>query len=221
MSAPVIATEDIHLDSILYAVSPAAHNKDIHLTRLTPAYSVPDLPIPIDCIRRNGCYIYCCSTAEFVGGQKIVDTMTKRKDGYDYMYYHSRKTPKTGIDKDWMVKLYGVCCEEVSFLASSSNYSSLDRYVRRIKSIGGMRKQGYGEVSGYEIKERPELTYQDCVIEAGRAIRNIPQELLSTQCRSRCRVKPPYWLLDGKQVCAAVGDKATLRDDVVLRKFKR
>lgn len=27
ISVPVIATEDIHLDGIFYAVSPAAHNK--------------------------------------------------------------------------------------------------------------------------------------------------------------------------------------------------
>lgn len=221
VSAPVIATEDIHLDGIFYAVSPAAHNKNIHLTRLTHSCDVPDLPIPIDCLYKDGCYIYCCSTAEFINGQRITDTMTKRKDGIDYMYYHSQKTPKKGIDKDWLIKLYGVCCEQVRFLVSSSNYNALARYVRRIHSIGGLRKQGYGEVVGYDIVPRSDLTYKDCVIENGRAIRNIPQKMLTRSCSASVRIRPPYWLLDGKLPCATVGEPAELREDVALHEFKR
>ena len=221
VATPVIATMEIHLDSILYAVSPAAHNKDKQINRFTLQSDVKDLPIPVDCIKRKSQFVYCCSTADFINPHKITDNATKRRDGYDYMYYHRQQTPRKGYDKDCMLKLYGVACESVKFLASSSNIADLHRYLRRVKSIGGMRKQGYGEVTGYTVDERPEMDWRDCVCQRGFAIRNIPSYFLETQYKNISRCRPPYWLLDRTENCAVPGDRIILKDDVYLSEFRR
>lgn len=221
VKAPIIATSDIHFDSILYAVSPARHNKDNIITRLTSQDQINDLPIPVDCIKIGDRYIYCCSVARYTNAYQITETSTKRKDGLDYMFYHTAQSPKSGIDKDSMIKLYGVSCEEVHFILSSSNLKELERYCKRIKSIGSMRKQGYGQVSDCVIVTRSDLDWHDCVINNGQAARNIPKCFLENECKSFDRCKPPYFLLDGKEAAAKVGDKAILKTDVYLSKFRR
>lgn len=218
---PIIATTDIHLDSIFSAVSPAAHNKAYAVTRHTSSNSISQLPIPIDCIKAGSEFVFCCSAASYEKASLICDSATKRKDGNDFMFYHRQLTPRKGIEKDAMLKLYGVVCESVSFLLSSSNISSVHRYARRVRNIGGMRKQGYGQITKYELDEMTELNWKDCVINNGKAIRNIPQEFLDNGCHSSAPCKTPYWLLDGSRKCATVGDFAVLKDDVFLSEFRR
>lgn len=221
VETPIIATSDIHFDSILYAVSPAGHNKENVITRFTPQSQINDLPIPIDCIKSGKKYMYCCSTADYINAYKITDTSIKSKRGLDYMFYHTAQSPKTGINKDCMIKLYGVACEAVHFLVSTSNLYELKRYCKRIKYIGTMRKQGYGQISNCEIIERSDLDWRDCVIDNGKAIRNIPECFLENGGSNFDRYKPPYFLLDGKEIIAKVGDKAILKNDVYLSEFRR
>lgn len=218
---PIISTTDIHLDSIFSAVSPAAHNKNYFINRHTPFEKINQLPIPIDCMKIGNEFVFCCSAADYQNASLICESTTKRKDGNDFMFFHKQLTPRKGIEKDVKLNLYGVSCESVSFLLSSSNISSVHRYARRVHNIGGMRKQGYGQVANYKIEEMPELSWKDCVIKNGKAIRNIPQEFLENECHSYDPCMTPYWLLDGSRKCAIVGNFAKLKDDVFLSKFKR
>lgn len=221
VNTPIITTTEIHFDSLLYAVSPVSHNKPEQLNRFTKEATLKDVPIPVDCIKIDNRYIYCCSTADFINAHKIVDTATKRREGLDFLYYHKQQTLKTGIDKNYMLKLYGISCECVKFLVSTSCCKELVRYCRRIKSIGGMRKQGYGEIKNFEIKELQNATWKDCIVSHNRALRNLPECFLENECENILRCKPPYWLLDNKENCAAVGEKAILRNDVYLSEFRR
>lgn len=221
VDTPVITTTDIHLDSLFYGISPAAHNKDFFVDRNTCCARLAVLPIPVDCAKIGKDFIYCCTAADYINAEAISDTATKRRDGEDYMYYHKQQTPRKGIDKDHMIKLYGVACSAVTFRCSSSNLPSLERYVKRLKNIGAMRKQGYGHITGYEITPFPEADWKDCLIENGRAARNIPESFLETEGRQFLRCFPPYWLPDGKVSCAAVGEFAALKDGVYLSPFKR
>lgn len=221
IDTPVITTTDIHLDSLFYGVCPAAHNKNYFVDRNTRSDRLGVLPIPIDCAKIGGDFIYCCTAADYISAEAVCDTATKRRDGEDYMFYHKQQTPRKGIDKDYMMKLYGVVCSAVSFRCSSSNLSALERYVKRLKNIGGMRKQGYGHITGYEIITMPEADWRDCLIENGRAVRNIPEAFLEGEGRQFLRCFPPYWLPDGKINCAAVGEAAELKDSVYLSLFRR
>lgn len=221
VDTPIITNTDIHLDSLFCGISPAAHNKNFIVDKQTLARDIPVIPIPIDCVKIGEKFIYCCSAADYVNASAIHDTSTKRRDGEDYMYYHKQQTPRTGIDKDYMLKLYGVACTAVKFRCSSSNLSSLDRYARRVNNIGGMRKQGYGHVTYYEVIPLPDMDWRDCLTENGKAIRNIPQDFLENECRQFLRCFPPYWLLDGKVQCCVVGEFAELKKEVFLSPFKR
>ena len=221
--SPIITTSDICLDSIFYAVSPAGHNKDIYINRFTSAQSIGVLPIPIDCAKIGGRFIYLCSTFDFGSDAKLItDNATKRRDDKDYLYYHQKQTPRTGVDKDRMLKLYGVSTNAVSALLSTTNRAALERYVKRIKNIGGMRKQGYGEVASYQIIEMPAMEWQSCIVDdKGIALRNIPACFVRNKCTSIKACFPPYWLPDAAELCAAAGEAAELRDDVFLSPFKR
>lgn len=222
IGSPVVTNTEIHFDGIMCAVSPASHNKHMQVNRFTKAEDIITLPIPVDCIKIGKSYIYCCSSADYVNGTPIVDKSVKRKGGLDFLYYNQRQYINSTINKNCMLTLYCIACESIKFLVSSSNFKELDRYCRRVHNIGGMRKQGYGEVLGYNISEMPELNWQDCIITPDNiAIRNIPQEFCENTCNSELRCKPPYWLLDGKQQCSAVGEQAMLKDDIFLNEFKR
>lgn len=221
MLTPIITTTDIHLDAVFSAVSPAAHNKDYVITRYTSPDLIKQLPIPIDCAKINNKFIFCCSVADFHNAKMICDTSTKRKDGDDMFFYHKTLTPKKGVEKDSMIKLYGVSCDYVSFLLSSSNKQSVIRYAKRVKNIGSMRKQGYGQVIDFEINELPDKNWKDCLISNGKAIRNIPSDFLDSPCNTKSRCLTPYWLPDGKELCAVVGNYAILKDDVFLSTYKR
>lgn len=221
MGTPIITNSEINIDSLFCGVSPANHNKDHFVNRQTKSGELNALPIPIDCAKLDGRYIYCSSCADFTDHKMITETATKRRNGEDVLYYHTMLTPRTGIDKDCMLKLYGVSCSSVSFLLSSAYPNEVDRYARRIKNIGGMRKQGYGHVRDFEIIERADLDWKDCIVQNGRALRNIPQSFLKNDVKSMLRCSPPYWMRDGIEPCAAVGDIAELKEDVYLSCFRK
>jgi hypothetical protein len=146
VKTPIITSTDIHLDSIFYCVSPASHNKDVHISRFSTSLP-PELPIPIDCAKIGDKYIYCCSTADYINAEQITENFTKRRDYIDYHYLNNIQTPRKGIERDIMTKAYGVVCTAVEFKLSSTNFADVNRYCRRIHSIGGLRKEGYGEIT--------------------------------------------------------------------------
>lgn len=220
VDTPVITNEEIHLDSIFYGICPAAHNKDHVITRQTKSDKLSVLPIPIDCAKNSGGFIYCCTAAEYVDGKAMHDTITKRRDMHDYMYYHKMQTPRTGIDKDCMITLYGVACSSVRFYASTSSRNELERYCRRVKGIGAMRRLGYGHVTDFDVAEIGE-DWQRCLVRCGKAERNIPKYMMDNDTADVERCFPPYWLPDGKIQCAKVGEFAELKADVVLSPFRR
>lgn len=221
IDTPIITGSEINIDSLFCGISPANHNKGYFVDRRTKSEELNALPIPIDCAKLGGRYIYCSTSADFGDAKLICENATKRRDQVDALYYHSILTPRTGIDKDCMLKLYGLSCSSVSFLISSAYPNEVDRYARRLKHIGGMRKQGYGRVKYFEIIEASDLDWRDCLVKDGRAVRNIPQSFLINECKSMLRCSPPYWLKDGVERCAGVGDPAELRDDVYLSPFRK
>ena len=221
VDSPIITSSEINIDSLFCGVSPAAHNKDFTVDRQTKDEMIDTLPIPIDCAKVGGRYIYCSSCADYSDGVMICEVSTKRKDGEDILYFHKKLTPRSGIEKDCMMKLYGVACSSVKFRLSSSHGAEVERYAKRLKSIGAMRKQGYGHVKSFELIEKPELEWRNCLIENGKALRNIPQCFLMNEGAAELRCLPPYWLNDGREKCAAVGDEAELRDDIYLSPFRK
>lgn len=221
VTTPVITQTNIHLDALFSFVSPASHNKEYEITKWTDPKLIKQLPLPIDAVKLGSEFIFCCSAADFGNNAQFTcENATKRRDGEDFMYFHKNLTPRSGIEKDVMMKLYGVVCESVKFRVSSSNLASLERYARRVKNIGSMGKQGYGEVSGFYIRELID-DWKTCVVLGGKAIRNIPQVFLKNEVKSYDCCRCPYWLPGAKEKCASVGDLAVLSPFAYLSEFRR
>ena len=220
VNTPIITQTDIHLDALFSFVCPASHNKDYQITKFTSAKEIKQLPIPIDAVKCGSDWIFCCSAADYNNASAICENATKRRDGNDALYYHKTLKPREGVDKDVMLKLYGVVCSSVSFLLSSSNRSDVERYARRVKFIGSMSKQGYGQVSSFTLEEIDDR-WERCLVSGSKALRNIPAALLDNVPRSVDCCRSPYWLPDGKELCAAVGEFAVLSPNVFLSEYKR
>ena len=61
---PIITNTPIHFDALLSAVHPAMHN-GYGLTRRSGAESVVTAPLPIDSVKINDTWMWCCSTADY------------------------------------------------------------------------------------------------------------------------------------------------------------
>ena len=215
---PIITNTPIHFDALLSAVHPAMHN-GYGLTRRSGAESVVTAPLPIDSVKINDTWMWCCSTADYADAKPYTDKITKRKDGVDYFYIDGRQTPRTGPGRDRCDTVYGVSCSAVSFLASTADVKELNRICQRVNNIGGLRKMGYGEVTQYRIDET-NLRWEDCVICGGVAIRNIPAEMLENNCLNRVCTKDPYWLPANLHYGVQSGEKAKLKPEVWLNAYR-
>lgn len=214
VKTPIITVSPIHLDALLSAVHPAMHNIKA-ITRRSSRYEVITAPLPIDSARLGRDWVWCCTTADYSDDAiPYSDKITKRKTGIDYFYINGRQTPRTGTGRDRCDTIYGVVCSNVSFLASSSDKRELARICGRVKSIGALRRMGYGEVTEMEIEET-NLSWKDCLVRDYRAMRAIPKNML-THCKTqRVVVHPPYWLHERVEGVLP-GDFAELRKDVTL-----
>lgn len=213
---PVITSTPIHFDALLISVHPAMHNRP-QLTRRSPVQDIVEPHIPVDSAKYGSVWVFCCSSADYSDDARPYQTkFTKRKDPADYFYIRSTQTPRTGPGRDRCDTIYGVVCSSVRFLASSHDEKELNRICRRVHNIGAMRKMGFGEVSEYQIQPCPDLDWRRCLIDRGRAVRNLPAQLLQSKCERNIIFRPPYWVTCQMQPGAAAGDAAELRKGVWL-----
>ena len=69
---PIITNTPIHFDALLSAVHPAMHN-GYGLTRRSGAESVVTAPLPIDSVKINDTWMWCCSTADYADAKPYTD----------------------------------------------------------------------------------------------------------------------------------------------------
>lgn len=220
MRTPVILTSAIHFDALLTAVHPMMHNLD-RVTKTSGAEKVVTAPLPIRKICKDGAWVWCCSAALFPDDSKFFNgKVNKVKNGIDYFYLKAKQQPATGIDRNRCDTIYGVTCREVYFLVESANPKELERICRRVRSIGGLRRMGYGEVTEIVYEECPELTWQDTLVKDGIALRNIPAELLENKANNMIVTRPPYWLAAHRRSGVAEGEEAVIKEELNHIKFK-
>nr|DAI46085.1 MAG TPA: Cas system-associated RAMP superfamily protein [Caudoviricetes sp.] len=218
VKSPVIVSTPIHFDAILSAVHPAMHNLNT-VVRRSQAEDVVDAPLPIDSAKIADTWVFCCSSADYSNARPYCTKFTKRKDGLDYCYIKSRQTPRSGPGRDRCDTIYGVLCSSVDFFVSCGSVNELSRLCRRVHGIGGLRKMGFGEVTEFEIIERTDLQWQDCLVRDGVAVRNLPVEMIVGQATRLVATKHPYWLADHLRPGVEEGDAAELREEVYLNEY--
>lgn len=219
VSAPVITTTQIHLDGILSAVHPAMHNLS-WITRQSARSEVKTAPLPIDSAKIGSKWVFCCTASDFDDSAKVfTDKFNKRKDAIDYHYITRRLTPRSGPGRDRLETCYGVLCEYVRFYASTTDLREMERICKRVRSIGNLRKMGYGSVSCIEIN-KTELSWKECLVLNGIAMRNMPACMVDEGFISRIPVQSPYWLSDNIEHGVMAGEKCFLADGVWLNEYK-
>lgn len=219
VSTPVITTAQIHLDGILSAVHPAMHNLN-GITRQSARRELTAAPIPVDSAKIDGSWVFCCTASDFDDSAKVfTDKFNKRKDAIDYHYINRRLTPRSGPGRDRLETCYGVICEFVRFYASTSDLQELTRICKRVRSIGNLRKMGYGAVSSFCVAET-ELQWSDCLVQSGVSMRNLPARMAIDGHISRIPVRAPYWLPDNMEPGIMAGEKCRLADGVWLNEYK-
>ena len=146
VAAPIITTAPIHLDALLTAVHPAMHNSGAVPTRGGSSKELKHAPLRMDKAIVDDIWVWCCTAADYVDASPYHDHICKRKDGIDYFYVDRQQTPRTGPGRDRMDTVYGVLCSSVQFWASmfDSSIYEFERICKRVHSIGGLRKMGYG-----------------------------------------------------------------------------
>lgn len=223
IATPIITTTEIHFDSILSAVHPAMHNINA-VTRRSKKDEIITAPLPIDSAKIGRDWVWCCTTGDYGDNATTYTTkMTKRKDGMDYHYLNAKQTPRTGAGRDRCDTIYGVVCDSISFFVSVSsdkNRKELERICRRIKNIGGLRKEGYGAVKTMYVEET-EMSWENCLVKDGVAERNLPESFVQEECSKKIAVTPPYWLNDNLVRGVEAGERAVLKNEVFLNENRR
>ena len=98
---------------------------------------------PIDSAKKGKIWVWCSTISDFDESATFFnEKFSKRKDHTDYMYLAKKQTPRTGPERDRMETAYGVLCKYVKFYYSSKNNKEVERLLRRVKNIGGLRKNG-------------------------------------------------------------------------------
>lgn len=218
MQTPIITTTQIHLDAVLSAVHPAMHGKEI-ITKQSVRESITIAPLPIDSAKIERDWVWCCTAADYSSDAKpYYEKITKRKDGMDYWYINSRQTPRTGAGRDRCDAIYGVLCSAVNFWASTTNEKELSRICNRVKNIGGMRKMGYGAVTGFEIA-KTELNWKECLVQKSVVMRNLPCAMVQEECQNRVYTHHPYWIPCNLNYGVEAGGRATLKSEVWLNAY--
>lgn len=220
VSSPVIVSGPLHLDGVLAAVHPAAHNLDF-INRSSKADDVVTIPLPLDSAKIGDTWVWCCTAADYDDTAVAYhDKFAKRKDYADYHYINARQTPRTGPGRDRMETIYGVSCKYVRFWASTGAGKELERIVRRVRSLGSCRKMGYGAVTDVMLSETG-MAWMDCIVRDGIAMRNIPTQVAESAEMTRVPTVPPYWLPSNLVPGVEAGNPCALRDGVWLNGYSR
>lgn len=218
LSSPIDMSSPIHLDAILSAVHPAMHNLSAKPERFNSDSSeIIDAPLPICSFISKGNWVWACTAGEFPDSAIIsADSITKRRGPQDQFNFQRQYLPASGCMKDRFITFQEVITPYIYFLAATIRERELTRIAKRVNSIGGKRKSGWGMVSKLEISE-VEVPLSEILVKDGIARRRIPEEFLEGEATNILQCKSPYWHPARVEPGCEVGDPVKLADSVKIR----
>lgn len=215
LSTPLIVDDAIHLDALLMAVHPQARQTP-EVMRLLHDGELPDLPLPISRAAVGEAWVYAASSIDLhPEAQPFSGMYTKRTTVDDAKNLENSIMVVGGIFKDKLAHANGYVSPTVSFVAETQDIASLRNLCARVHNIGRLRGQGYGHVTGFDI--RPHSGHwHETLCRDGMAVRNLPACFFHEAAPSYINTHPPYWGMTRREFGAAPGDAVTLRDEVTL-----
>lgn len=220
VKTPIAINSPLHLDGLLSAVHPAMHNIENRPTRYdADGSTVVQAPLPLCSIRSSGGdlydWVWAASATEFPDTAMLEgDAIVKRWTASDVECFRLVLSTATGALRNRLVRFPIVVTPEVYFYCMTSNWGELRRIVRRVKSIGGLRKSGYGIIDCWEI-ESCDLNWREVIVKDGIARRNLPASFGEGESIN-ISTKPPYWHKSTITEGTRVGSKVNLNDGLVI-----
>lgn len=211
LAAPVLVDHDLHLDGlIMYARAmqlglPAP-------VRTAPLSELPPIEIPVASHEAHGHRVYLSSAWVLEDRGRYRARWVRRRDALDIEGMSRSFNPSYGPGRNLMVTGHGVTATRATWLLETADPPAVESLLRTITRLGRCRGHGFGLVSGWSFRERPDLLPVHTLAMDGRAIRALPVEWLESwdgQARD-IAVAPPYWHRDRQVKGVAAGTEVVL-----------
>lgn len=215
LDAPLATTEALHLDGVLAAVHPEAHNQPI--SRSSPYSEIKKIPVPISKVSWRGKTVALCSAAQLPsGGQIGRDYIVRRKDGEDIDHLARPYNPGFGPGKNSMKPVITIAAPEIAWLVVG-NWQGVKKALRHVLFVGQLRAQGYGAVRRWRMDRYEREADRLIVLHDGLvAQRHLPAEWCDWSSHvDDGATRPPYWHPAMAEKRVAAGTKCSLHIDVV------
>ena len=215
LDTPLVWHRGLNLDGLCVA----ALNDDNAITRQSA--ELPELPhIPIPWLPHHSRRVYLSSDALLPAGTRFERTyLSKRRDRDDIERLTRSFNRGGGADRDALKTGRIALTELVAWQCWTKNPKWLIKLLRqRIQALGGMRRHGYGRVSGWRmapvVDAHPDMAWVD----EGITLRALPIGWLETPVMpTRLPICPPYWHNSNVEMAAPVGSKSELSKEIIRR----
>lgn len=215
LGAPVVVTDALHLDGILSAVHPDCVGGG--LTRTCAEDEIARPPIPLVARSAYGEEVYLCSAEEWPeGARRRSGHLTRRRDGDDLDRLTKPVQTASGPARDVLLRFPVVEAPWVRWIAVGGP-EGIERLIRRARSVGSQRRQGYGEVLRWEVREMAEAKPMEAIVSSGAARRHLPAAWCEApEIVDVGAVRPPYWHPSSRGPRVRRGTPTGIRGDIEL-----
>lgn len=217
LRAPIVVDHDVHIDGLL-AFAQVLRHRDKYpqsLDRTTPIDNIKRVPVPLQRCDIDGRGVWLASAAELADDAEAQSAyLTRRKDGEDVEHLTKKFHRSQGPGRDILERRQAVAVSSVSWLCCGHRRSIM-QLLDLVHHIGARRRHGYGDVARWSV-DPAEFDPVDIVATGRRSVaRHVPIDWWSSASQiTRGALEAPYWHPHAQEPVAAIGSKATLRDDV-------
>lgn len=213
MRTPVIVDDPIHFDAVIMAVHPEASPPD-EVQGMVAKCELKSIQIPLSIAKCEHTFVYVSTVCNFSDdAMPYRDMYSKRKEMEDYNHLTKPVLWLGGVFKNHVNRAFGYQCKHVSFFFHSTKIDEVEALCKRVSHIGRLRGFGYGEVARYAISKK-NMDWNECLIQKGHAVRNIPSQMIDGVSESLIQPLPPYWNMNGRIPGASPGKSVKLKKEV-------
>ena len=217
LATPLVWHRGLNLDGLCCAA--LMDDDDVPVTRQTER--LPELPhTPIPWLRHGALRVYLSSDALLPANTRFERiSLSKRRDGNDISRLSRPFNRAGGADRDALKTGRIALTEIVAWQVWTHDHKWLQKLLsRRIQALGGMRRHGYGRVSGWRLERVPEGAPDMAWVDQGITLRALPIGWLATPVMpTRLPICPPYWHSATVEMAASVGSKSELLNEIIRR----
>lgn len=215
MAGPVVLYDALHFDGLMVACHSGRGGAPIG--RGSDASEIVRPSIPVASLTYGGATVRLCSAAELApDARRYGAHITRRRDGSDLDYLTRPINPRSGTDRDVMLRLPAAASSYVRWYAVGRR-RPVKQMLRRCHAIGAVRRDGFGAVASWEVEEIDGPSSL-ALVAHGRARRHIPAAWCVTPVDvQRLPLAAPYWHPSSVAPAVSLGATVELAREVARR----